>query len=208
MEDFGCGFTTAHEYIITYMREVIGKLLFWQPKRDYLRLIKEKESGTALLVLLNYLIWPFLALISFLLVYARVEVFSGMVAAIVIGEVLERLSKKYLFWKRPLYQRKDDVPPGLVKKWYDTGSFPSGHTVKATYFFLMSWYFGIMNPVAFGVIALPILLFRVLVGFHYPVDMLGGVVIGTLIFGATFWISQPELISTILVSVFNWVFWI
>jgi len=73
------------------------------------------------------------------------------------------------------------VPAGLVESWYETGSFPSGHTIKATYFFLFTLQYAVISPTIFLAVVIPLLTFRILVGFHYPVDMFGGAFIGFLL---------------------------
>ncbi|MDD3220410.1 MAG: phosphatase PAP2 family protein [Lachnospiraceae bacterium] len=60
-------------------------------------------------------------------------------------------------------------------------SFPSGHTTAS---FAAAWCYFRMLPKKFGVPALVLAVFialsRLYVGVHYPTDVLGGLIIGTL----------------------------
>jgi len=183
-------------------------VLFWQSHRDFLKLLLSFKFGSKLLLLLNYLIWPFLFFICFLLVRQSANFFWQILMATIVGEFIERYSKSKLFWKRPLYLRKDKTPYGLVKKWYETGSFPSGHTTKAVYFFLLTLQAGIMNPFLYLLLTIPLLFFRVLVGFHYPIDVIGGIAIGSFIWLVTHQLVFPPLLVETIQTIFNFVFFI
>ncbi|MFA4826912.1 MAG: phosphatase PAP2 family protein [Candidatus Shapirobacteria bacterium] len=183
-------------------------IFFWQPRRDFLKLLLSFNFGSKLLLILNYLIWPFLFLVCFLIIKSSANYFWQILTAVVIGEIIERFCKNKFFWKRPLYLKKDQTPTGLVKRWYETGSFPSGHTTKATYFFLLILQTQVFNPVLYLVLTVPLLLFRVLAGFHYPIDVLGGIIIGTLLWLATHQLIFPLLLVEIIRTIFNFVFFI
>lgn len=183
-------------------------ILFWQPRHDYLKLILSHPSGQRLLVFLNYLIWPFLFYICYLLVRSSANFFWQILTATLIGEFIERYLKNKFFWKRPLYIRKDSTPPGLVKKWYETGSFPSGHTTKAIYFFLLISATRVFRPIIYLLFVLPLLFFRVFVGFHYPIDMFGGLFIGGVLWLSTQMLQFPAPMVDFIRLVFNFVFFI
>lgn len=133
------------------------------------------------MIFLNYFIWIFFIFVSFLLVFKDINIFWQLFVCTLFGEIIEKYGKSHALWKRPFFARHDHVPTGLVESWYETGSFPSGHTLKATYFFLFTLQYGVISPVIFLGIVIPLLLFRVLVGFHYPIDMFGGAIFGFLL---------------------------
>lgn len=160
---------------------IIKSILFWQPQFDLIKIINKFKYSTALMIFLNYFIWLFFVYISFLLVFKDINIFWQLFIATFLGEIIEKYGKSHALWKRPFFSHHRHVPTGLVESWYETGSFPSGHTLKATYFFLFVLQYGVISPVIFLIIVIPLLIFRVLVGFHYPLDMLGGGLIGLLL---------------------------
>lgn len=105
-----------------------------------------------------------------------------------------------------MFLRKDPVPPGLVKKWYETGSFPSGHTTKAMFFCLFLFQYGILTPIYF-LIVLPLLIFRVIIGFHYPIDILGGVVIGFFVWFISSQLQMPPFFNQLIHDIFSFAFY-
>jgi len=185
---------------------ILKSFLFWQPKTDYLKLLKTTKISRTLTVFLNYLIWFFLFFISYLLIKSKTNLFWLILIATVVGEFIEKIGKKMCLWKRPMTLRHDTVPPGLVQKWYQTGSFPSGHTIKATYFFLFLLQYSVISPIIFLATTIPLLFFRVLVGFHYPIDMLGGIIIGIVIWFCVQSLIFPEILLNLTRLVFNFVF--
>jgi undecaprenyl-diphosphatase len=67
----------------------------------------------------------------------------------------------------------------------DEFSFPSGHTLHAVAFALVGLaYFPSLAPVVVPFTVL-VALSRVVLGLHYPSDVLAGIVIGALIAGAS-----------------------
>jgi membrane-associated phospholipid phosphatase len=156
-------------------------LLFWQPQTDYLRRMSSSKFGRISLIVLNYAIWVFFFYLSYLLIKNNFLTFWQLLFATILAETIERLVKKKIFWRRPMFLRHDVTPPGLVDKWYRSGAFPSGHTIKATFFLLFIIQYPIFSIPMFLVICLSLLFFRVFIGFHYPIDVLGGIIIGILI---------------------------
>ena len=176
--------------------------LFWQSKKNYLKIISRPYNGL-LLILLNYSIWIFLFLISFFLIKNTANTFWQILIATAIAEIIERYSKKCTFWQRPLYQKNKTVPRGLVQSWYNTGSFPSGHTTKTVYFFLFVLQYQIIDPIIYLFISLPLIFFRVLVGFHYPIDIIGGLFVGIIIWFFSRDITSPVFLTDVIKSIFD-----
>jgi len=97
--------------------------LFWQPKQSFFKLACRSKTGTFLLVLFNYLIWVFLVFLSFKLVKKDANIFWQLFLSTLMAEIVERFSKSFLFWSRPICKYKYSLPKGLVKSWYNTGSY-------------------------------------------------------------------------------------
>ncbi|MFA6519168.1 MAG: phosphatase PAP2 family protein [Candidatus Shapirobacteria bacterium] len=156
-------------------------LFFWQPRFDFLKYLESFKIGRIVLITLNYSIWILMIFVSFRLVSLNQNIFWQLFVASVAAEIVEKYGKSHKLWLRPMFQRHDTTPVGLVDSWYKTGSFPSGHTTKATFFLLFIIQYGVFSPTTFYLIATPLLVFRVLVGFHYPVDIFAGLILGWLI---------------------------
>ena len=182
--------------------------LFWQPQTDYLRLLSASKIGRYLLIFLNYAIWLFFFYLSYLLIKNDFAIFWRLFFATLLAELIERFIKKKIFWRRPMFLRHDQTPPGLVDKWYRSGAFPSGHTIKAAFFFLFLLQFPVFPLNLFLIISLSLLFFRVLVGFHYPIDLLGGVLIGFLIWLPCHLINFSFFLNPYLKIAFNTLFFV
>ncbi len=180
--------------------------LFWQPKRDILRFLNRSTFGRLFIIIFNYSIWLFLFYLSLKLVKYNPNIFWQLFVATFIGEIVEKYGKSHALWRRPLFQRHDSTPIGLVDSWYKTGSFPSGHTIKATFFFLFILQYHQFNPLAFLAIVIPLLFFRILIGFHYPLDILGGALIGFTIWLLSHQFTAPFFLIELVRIVFNTIF--
>jgi len=182
--------------------------LFWQPKKDWLTFFKQSSLRKTILIVLNYLIWILFFYLSYLLIRKDTNIFWQIFIATIIAEAVERFLKSKIYWRRPLFKKNNDLPPGLVNKWYKTGSFPSGHTIKTFYFLLFIIQYQVFSVPLFLLIVLPLLFFRVFIGFHYPVDIFGGALTGFFIWLSSNWIIFPILFTNIIRTVFNFVFFI
>ncbi|HPD44841.1 MAG TPA: phosphatase PAP2 family protein [Candidatus Woesebacteria bacterium] len=183
--------------------EKARRLLFWQPQKDYLKVFLTTKFLNYLLIFLNYFIWAFLFYIACLLVKNNFFSLGQILVALVISEIGERWIKSKVYWRRPFLNRHDSIPQGLVVNWYRTGSFPSGHTAKAVFFFFLVEHYGVFNPILYWLIIIPLLLFRVVVGFHYPIDLLGGMVIGLISYFFSLLIVLTPVVSNLIEKIFN-----
>jgi len=135
------------------------------------------------------------------------NIFWQLLFATIIGEVIEKVLKVKSFWKRPMYLNNNHIPDGLLKSWYQNGSFPSGHTIKATFFliFILQTSFTI-SPILFISIVLPLILIRIILGLHYPVDVLGGIIIGLIIGLFIGYIQFPLFLIEFIRPLFYFIF--
>ena len=179
-------------------------IFFFQTQKDYLKVMTKYKYGHDLLLIINYSLWPFLFYICFIHIKSHPNLFWQILLATILTEVIEHTLKRYYFWKRPLYLRIDKLPTGLVRSWYDTGSFPSGHMTKASYFFLLVMSHGLFLPSTYLLITIPLVFFRVFIGFHYPIDMLGGAGIGLLIWLSTHNLVFPDILVNLIKNIFIW----
>ena len=188
--------------------DFLKSFLFWQPKKDWLNWMEQTLFRKKCVIFLNYIIWFFLFYISYLLIKKDTGIFWQILIATLVAEVFERFLKSKIYWRRPFFNRKDKTPLGLVDRWYKTGSFPSGHTIKTTYFLLFIIQYSVFPIPIFLLIVIPLLFFRVIIGFHYPVDMFGGFITGCLVWGLSKWIVFPIFLTEIIKIIFNFVFFI
>lgn len=181
-------------------------VLFWQPKFDFLNFLESTSAGRLLIVVLNYLIWVFMFITAFILVKNDINSFWQILIATIFSETIEKIIKAKVYWTRPMFKRHHQVPGGLVKSWYSSGSFPSGHTLKTTFFFLFILQYSVINPVLFLTLTIPLLVFRVLVGFHYPLDLIGGAAIGIFAWLITHSLIFPHTLNQFASLIFNTLF--
>ncbi|MBI2464792.1 phosphatase PAP2 family protein [Candidatus Shapirobacteria bacterium] len=184
----------------------LKKLLFWQPRFDLLRFLNRSQIGKIFIVIFNYAIWFFLFFVSYLLIKSDTNIFWQLLIATIVGEVIEKYGKSHALWRRPLYQRNDATPTGLVDRWYKTGSFPSGHTIKAMSFLLFLIQYPVFPISSYLLLVIPLIFLRVLIGFHYPFDLLGGAFFGLLTWLLSKYIVFPEFLTEIVHVIFNFVF--
>lgn len=183
-------------------------ILFWQPSRNFFCHFSSSELGRRLLLVSNYAIWILFFYVSFLLVKNNINTFWQILIATLISEIVEKYLKIKTLWKRPFCHSLNQLPKGFIKTWYQNGSFPSGHTIKATFFLLFILQHAVFHPILFLGLTAPLLVFRVLIGFHYPIDVFGGAGLGIII-----WFLVRELqFSPFLLNftriIFNTIFFI
>jgi membrane-associated phospholipid phosphatase len=184
----------------------LNSFIFWQPSRDWFKKISEIKNGSYCLLFFNYIIWVYFFYISFKLVSYDTNIFWQLFLATVLSEFIEKYLKIQSFWKRPVHNRNNIIPKGLIKSWYHKGSFPSGHAIKTIFFLLFILQYQIVSPIQFLLITAPLLFFRLIVGFHYPIDIIGGTLIGCLIWLFTHQVVAPDSWTEIIRLIFNTIF--
>lgn len=108
---------------------------------------------------------------------------AQMVAAGAAGVLVYKLLKRHTLRPRP-YQVRTDIR--LCGEPLDQFSFPSGHTLHAVSFTVIALHhFPALAPLLLPFAAL-VALSRVVLGLHYPSDVLAGAVLGALIATASF----------------------
>jgi undecaprenyl-diphosphatase len=190
--------------------KALKNFLFWQPKKDWFKHTSRLQHGNKFLVFLNYIIWVFLFYVSYLLIKQETNVFWQLFTATVISEIAEKILKVKSFWKRPMHVNKNIIPDGLLKSWYQKGSFPSGHAMKSAFFilFLLQYRPAGMSVETYLLVVTPLILARVLFGLHYPIDVIGGIILGVLIWIPIHFLYFPLILINLVRTVFNFVFFI
>ena len=186
---------------------ILKQSLFWQPKQDVFKKICQLRHGHQFLLVINYIIWVFLFFVSYLLIKQDKNVFWQLFLATILSEIIEKLLKAKSFWRRPLHLNNNTLPNGILKSWYQKGSFPSGHAIKAAFFFILLLHSGILiSPLLFLLIISPLVLARIILGLHYPIDILGGIIIGLLIGLLVNQLHFPLSMINFFTSIFNFIF--
>jgi undecaprenyl-diphosphatase len=186
-----------------------NKFLFWQPSVDWFKTISQKKHGNFCLVFFNYFLWVFLFYVSYKLIKQDTNLFWQLFLATLFSEIIEKLLKKQVLWRRPIHLRDNCVPNGMIQSCYKHGSFPSGHSIKIAFFFI----FLLQNPGCFpllpySVLTLFLAFSRVILGLHYPIDLLGGFIIGGILGMSLGQINFPIFLVEFIRPIFNFIFFI
>ena len=124
------------------------------------------------------------------LIWKRPGVLALVVLADGVADLLAYLLKVATGVERPAYRYAEPAP--LVHVPHD-GSFPSGHTSTSFACATVLASFVPRGAPAFYVLALAIGFSRIYVGAHWPLDVVGGIVLGASIGVATIWIGRRRL---------------
>ena len=104
------------------------------------------------------------------------------IAAAMLCRTLKRWTKR----PRP-FRSHGDIVPYVAP--LDEFSFPSGHTLHAVSFTLIALaYFPVLAPLLLP-FTLLVALSRVVLGLHYPSDVLAATVIGVVLGGVSLWMA-------------------
>ena len=162
--------------IIKFMSQIDDKL--------FLKIFKDNRRGyfKSFMKLMSRLgdgyVWAFLyfSLYMFRIKYA-ILYFARAAAAVFICIFIFLYIKSFFSRMRP-YKKHDKIP---IMYPPDKHSFPSGHTMVgfAISFSIGSYSFG--SAILFYTIASLIAFSRVYVGLHYPLDVICGIVLGSVI---------------------------
>lgn len=162
--------------IIKFMSQIDDKL--------FLKIFKDNRRGyfKSFMKLMSRLgdgyVWAFLyfSLYMFRIKYA-ILYFARAAAAVFICIFVFLYIKNFFSRMRP-YKKHDKIP---IMYPPDKHSFPSGHTMVgfAISFSVGSYSFG--SAILFYTIASLIAFSRVYVGLHYPLDVICGIVLGSVI---------------------------
>ena len=162
--------------IIKFMSQIDDKL--------FLKIFKDNRRGyfKSFMKLMSRLgdgyVWAFLyfSLYMFRIKYA-ILYFARAAAAVFICIFVFLYIKSFFSRMRP-YKKHDKIP---IMYPPDKHSFPSGHTMIgfAISFSVGSYSFG--SAILFYTIASLIAFSRVYVGLHYPLDVICGIVLGSII---------------------------
>jgi undecaprenyl-diphosphatase len=121
----------------------------------------------------------------------------GIVAALhmaLTGVVASPLYKGLKRWtRRPRpFRTHDAIVPYVAP--LDEFSFPSGHTLHAVSFTLIALaYFPLLAPLLVPFTVL-VMLSRIVLGLHYPSDVLAATVIGALLGTLSLWLAPTGLV--------------
>ena len=103
------------------------------------------------------------------------EVSLRMAGASISGLIIYKLIKSFTERPRPFVKNKNIV---LGTAPLDQYSFPSGHTLHAVSFTLIAIHFYPLLAWMLVPFALLVAMSRVVLGLHYPTDVLAGAIIG------------------------------
>lgn len=108
---------------------------------------------------------------------------AQMIAVGLVGVALYKVLKRHTLRPRP-YQVRTDIRLGADP--LDQFSFPSGHTLHAVAFTIVAVaHFPALAPLLVP-FAILVALSRVVLGLHYPSDVVAGAALGACIAGASF----------------------
>ncbi len=151
---------------------MIKAILFWQPASSHFIPV--------LFFFSHWVLWILILALATYFFLRRPKTFLAFFGLLIISEVVEILGKHFSPWPRPFYRFHRLPPPWLGH--YSWGSFPSGHGLRSAlvlgFAFLVRWWWLLL--------LLPVIFLvnygRVYFGLHYPVDIFGGLILGTILF--------------------------
>lgn len=162
--------------IIKFMSQIDDKL--------FLKIFKDNRRGyfKSFMKLMSRLgdgyVWAFLYFLLYMFRIKYAILYFARAAAAVFICIFVFLYIKSFFSRMRPYKKHDKIP---IMYPPDKHSFPSGHTMVgfAISFSVGSYSFG--SAILFYTIASLIAFSRVYVGLHYPLDVICGIVLGSII---------------------------
>ena len=152
------------------------KLLFWQPAKNF----SKNTLGRFLFFFFEWIVLASAIFLSgwFLLTnnYSQLILFWKM---LIISEVIHSGGKLLSPWKRPFYKNGVKIPRRRIA--YSKGSFPSGHGLRVV---ILVYFLARESQVLFWIFAPSLILSvfsRVAFFLHYPIDIMGGALLGYLL---------------------------
>lgn len=152
--------------------KMFGAFLFWQPAQF--------GFNPILFFFSHFFLWLLIFGVTFWLAFKKkYRLLFLFWVVLLASEVVEILIKHFSPWARPFYTNNASPPEWFAG--YSLGSFPSGHGMRSA---ILLYFFWIKNRKLFWLILPGLLLTnigRVLFGLHYPVDIIGGFLLGFLL---------------------------
>jgi undecaprenyl-diphosphatase len=149
-------------------------LLFWQPFQI------SKNFYNIFYFFSYWYIWLIVGIISLFFLFKKAkEPLFFLWISLAVAQIIEAVLKHLSPWDRPFIELGLTPPDWLTS--YSQGSFPSGHAMKG----IIVLYFLFLYHKKIFILALPGVLImdytRIYFGLHYPIDILGGSIIGLVV---------------------------
>jgi undecaprenyl-diphosphatase len=113
-------------------------------------------------------------------------IIMSALAGLFSWRVIGKLTSAFYFRERPFTNTIIDLKEIVFHR--PTYSFPSDHAIFFASIFLIFWLYGYRKLAVFIlIIGLTNSLMRIMVGLHYPLDILAGWMLGLAVAGIFFW---------------------